>query len=160
MKAQVKSEGNFSIGELARELGLTTRTIRYYEERGLLSPQRTAGGQRIYGRRERGRLKLILRARGLFSLAEIKEVLAIYDAQPNELGEQQQFVRLAKMMAQRIDQIDRQMEELAELNEILRGHLERVRALIWSDPGESRSGRQGDGQKGNSVGQALEEANE
>ena len=52
-----------TIGELAEELSVTTRTIRYYEERGMISPGRTEGGQRFYTRRERGRLKLILRGK-------------------------------------------------------------------------------------------------
>ena len=76
------TEDLFSIGELAHQLGTTTRTIRYYEECGLISPQRTDGNQRRYTRKERGRLKLILRAKGSFSLEEIRELFKDFSYNP------------------------------------------------------------------------------
>jgi DNA-binding transcriptional MerR regulator len=64
---------------LARELGITARTLRFYEDRGLISPQR-AGNARIYSARDRARMILILRGKRLgFSLREIKEYLDLYD---------------------------------------------------------------------------------
>ena len=64
----------FSIGELSREFGVSTRTIRFYEDKGLLSPCRN-GQTRIYDSRDRVRLKLILRGKRLgFSLAEVAEI--------------------------------------------------------------------------------------
>ena len=70
---------SFSIGELAREFGVSLRTLRFYEDKGLISPQRQ-GLNRIYGRRERGRVRLILMGKRVgFSLDEIKEMLDLYD---------------------------------------------------------------------------------
>ena len=114
----------FTIGELAEQLGLTTRTIRYYEERGLLTPQRTAGNQRTYGRKERGRLKLILRTKGLgLDLEEVRDVLAIYDTHPNQYGEEQQRQKLRDMLTRRLTQIDQQLADLHSLRETLQTYL-------------------------------------
>ena len=114
----------FTIGELAEQLGLTTRTIRYYEERGLLTPQRTAGNQRTYTRKERGRLKLILRTKGLgLDLEEVRDVLAIYDTHPNQYGEEQQRQKLRDMLTRRLTQIDQQLADLHSLRETLQTYL-------------------------------------
>ena len=125
------TEELFSIGELADGLGTTTRTIRYYEECGLISPQRTNGNQRRYTRRERGRLKLILRAKEAFTLDEIKELFTIYDTQPDELGEQQQFIRLCEMMRAKVSQIDAQVEQLTQLRVDIQEALEDIQSKIW-----------------------------
>src|ERR1035441_1370370 len=70
----------FTIGELAREFGVTTRAIRFYEDGGLLEPER-AGRQRIYGVRDRTRLKLTLRGKRLgLKLAEVKELVDMYES--------------------------------------------------------------------------------
>ncbi len=69
----------FKISELAKEFDITTRSIRFYEDLGLLTPERK-GNTRIYNGRDRIRLKLILRGKRLgFSLADIKELFALYD---------------------------------------------------------------------------------
>ena len=69
----------FKISELAREFDITTRSIRFYEDVGLLQPQRQ-GSTRVYQRRDKIRLKLILRGKRLgFSLAEIRELFDLYD---------------------------------------------------------------------------------
>jgi DNA-binding transcriptional MerR regulator len=69
----------WTVGELADELGVTTRTLRFYEAEGLISPGR-AGGARIYDARDRTRLKLILRGKRFgMSLAEIREIVDMYD---------------------------------------------------------------------------------
>lgn len=74
-----------TIGELAAAHGITTRTIRFYESRGLISPARK-GIARAYGRRDRARLKLILRGKNLgFSLEDITEFLTLYDADPSQM---------------------------------------------------------------------------
>ena len=68
----------YSVTELAKELGVTPRAIRFYEAKGLITPQR-AGGTRVYTHRDRGRLILILRGKKLgFSLREIKDYLDLY----------------------------------------------------------------------------------
>lgn len=74
----------FSIGELADEFGITTRAIRFYESRGLIQPQRE-GTNRIYSKRDRGRLILILRGKNLgFTLEDIAEYLTLYDIDPSQ----------------------------------------------------------------------------
>ncbi len=72
-------ESFLTVTQLARELGITARTIRFYEDKGLISPQR-AGSTRVYTGRDRARMILILRGKRLgFSLREIKEYLDLYD---------------------------------------------------------------------------------
>ncbi len=72
------------IAELASEFGITTRTIRFYEDQGLIAPDRS-GQRRVYAPRDRVRLKLIMRGKRLgFSLDEIREMIDIYDADPTE----------------------------------------------------------------------------
>ncbi len=69
-----------TVTQLARELGITARTIRFYEDKGLIAPQR-AGSTRVYTARDRARMILILRGKRLgFSLREIREYLDLYDA--------------------------------------------------------------------------------
>lgn len=75
----------FTITQLAKEFAITTRTIRYYEELGLLNPERTSNGRREYSRKERGKLKLIIRGKKLdFSLGEIKEMVQLFDTDPHD----------------------------------------------------------------------------
>jgi DNA-binding transcriptional MerR regulator len=115
----------YTIGDLARELDISTRTIRYYEERGLLSPQRTDNTQqRLYTTRDRVRLKLLLRAKGLgFNLEDIRELFEIYDATHDE---KRQGERLRQMVVERLEQIERQLRDLTDLRDELRDALERV----------------------------------
>src|SRR5260370_17235104 len=75
----------YSIGDLSSELALSRRAIRFYEDHGLLAPQRI-GGQRVYGARDRARLQLIQRGKRLgFALADIKELLDLYDVDADHL---------------------------------------------------------------------------
>ncbi len=75
------------IAELAREFDVTARTIRFYESEGLIAPLRD-GQRRVYRPRERTRLRLILRGRRLgFSLAEVREIVDLYNAPPGEIGQ-------------------------------------------------------------------------
>ncbi len=75
----------WSIGELAAEVGVSTRTIRFYETSGLITPER-AKGARTYTRRDRARMYLILRGKNLgFSLEDIREYLGLYDDDPNQV---------------------------------------------------------------------------
>lgn len=125
------ADSQFTIGELAQELNITTRTIRYYEERGLLSPERTEGGQRAYTRRERGRLKLILRAKAAgFDLEEVREVLEIYDANPGKEGQKEQARRLIPMTKRRLTEINNTLKELTLLRDGLSSHLETLQTMI------------------------------
>lgn len=115
----------YTIGDLARELDISTRTIRYYEERGLLRPQRTANTQqRLYTPGDRVRLKLLLRARGLgFRLEDIRELFEIYDATHDERLQGQ---RLRQMIVERLRQIESQLRDLTDLRDELRDALAAV----------------------------------
>ena len=98
----------FSISELAQEFALTTRAIRFYEDEGLLAPTRS-GRTRVYGPRERTRLKLILRGKRLgLSLVEIREILDLYDTNTDEAPQLRKFLetlanRRALLLQQRED---------------------------------------------------------
>ena len=82
----------YGIAELAREFDVTTRTIRYYEDKGLLSPSRK-GQRRVYAARDRVRLKLIMRGKRLgFSLDEIRELIDLYDVDPTEATQLRHFL--------------------------------------------------------------------
>src|SRR5215469_11749356 len=109
----------YSIGDLCAEFELSHRAIRFYEDRGLLSPQRI-GGNRIYGAGDRARLQLILRGKRLgFALADIRELLDLYAADPDHM--EQLRATIAKGRA-RIAELERQQQEIAltlkELREI------------------------------------------
>lgn len=107
----------YTIRDLADAFDVTTRTIRFYEDEGLLSPMRD-GQNRIFRARDRVRLKLILRGKRLgFTLAEIKEIVGMYDAPPGEAGQLKLF--LAKLKERRAELEDKRRdidETLAELD--------------------------------------------
>ncbi|MFN3868328.1 MAG: MerR family transcriptional regulator [Hyphomicrobiaceae bacterium] len=113
------ADRTFSIGELAHEFDITTRTIRFYEARGLISPQRS-GTNRIYSRRDRARLKLILRGKNLgFSLEDIAEYLKLYDVDPSQRAQTELLVgkvdaAIADLEAKRSD-IERALRDLTEI---------------------------------------------
>lgn len=106
----------FTIQDLAKAFGLTARTLRHYEEKGLISPARE-GQARIYGVRDRARLSLVLRGKRLgFSLEEIKELLDLYDLRDGQVTQltatRDTFDgRIAQLEAQRQD-IDAALAEL------------------------------------------------
>jgi DNA-binding transcriptional MerR regulator len=86
------SSQTFTIGELAREFDLTTRAIRFYEDMGLLAPER-AGQQRVYTARDRARLTLTLRAKRLgLKLNEAKEILDMYDSPRDTVPQLERFL--------------------------------------------------------------------
>ena len=106
----------FSIRELTKELGITARTLRHYEDEGLIAPERR-GPTRIYSSRDRARLTLILRGRRVgFALAEIKDILDLYDSGDGGITQLQharkKFTeRIAALEAQKTD-IDESVAEL------------------------------------------------
>lgn len=78
---------SYTISDLSAEFGITPRTIRFYESRGLIAPER-AGTQRRYSKRDRARLILILRGRNLgFSVEDVGQYLALYDADPGQIAQ-------------------------------------------------------------------------
>lgn len=108
-----------TIADLAREFDVTTRTIRFYEDEGLISPTRK-GQRRIYGPRDRVRLKLIMRGKRLgFSLGEIREMIDLYDADPTEVAQLKLFIRKIRerraVLAQQREDIDTILGELDAL---------------------------------------------
>jgi DNA-binding transcriptional MerR regulator len=104
------AERLYAIGDLAAEFGVSPRAIRFYEDQGLLRPQRI-GGNRIYGSGDRARLQLILRGKRLgFALADIKELLDLYDVDPDHL--EQLRATLVRGRA-RIAELERQQQEIA-----------------------------------------------
>jgi DNA-binding transcriptional MerR regulator len=106
----------YSISELAHEFGITTRTIRYYEDQGLISPERN-GVSRVFSNRDRVRLKLALRGKRLgFSLGEIRELFELYDVSRDERRQLEAF--LAKLERRRA-MLEQQREDIEiMLNEI------------------------------------------
>jgi DNA-binding transcriptional MerR regulator len=111
----------YSVSQLARQLGVTARTIRFYEDKSLITPQR-AGTTRVYTHRDRARLVLILRGKRLgFSLREIKEFLDLYDADPqHHLQLRTLLASVRKRMAKLLEQRTAIEESLAELAKIER----------------------------------------
>lgn len=87
-KERKKTEHVFSISELAAQLDISPRTIRFYEEKGLITPRRTPGNQRVYTPKDRARLKLILRGKRFgFSLDEIAEMIGMADTDMDEAAQ-------------------------------------------------------------------------
>jgi len=94
----------FSIGDLSREYEVTPRAIRFYEDAGLLSPQRK-GRTRVFSSRDRTRLKLIVRGKRLgFSISEIGEILNLYDAPSGEQGQLRYFIRKIRERRKHLEQ--------------------------------------------------------
>jgi DNA-binding transcriptional MerR regulator len=110
---------SWTIAELAEEFGVTHRTIRFYEDRGLLSPERR-GQQRVFRARDRVRLGLILRGRRLgFSLDEIATIVDMYDAEPGEQGQLRYLLDQIAVRRTELEQRRRDIEQtLAELDEV------------------------------------------
>src|SRR5690625_1548504 len=99
---------SYTISELARQYEVTTRTLRFYESVGLLSPTRE-GQKRLYSRRDRTRLKLTLRGKRLgLTLAEIKEVFDLYDSAQGETG---QITRYLDILREKREQLLRQRQD-------------------------------------------------
>jgi len=123
---------SWGIGELASEFGITSRTLRVYEEEGLLDPERD-GTRRIYNERNRVRLRLILRGKRLgWSLSDIRESFDLYDS---SLGEQAQLELMLNKLEQRReilvaqrDDIDSALRDLQQVESNARQSLGDIRA--------------------------------
>lgn len=102
----------FSISELASELDITTRAIRFYEEQGMLNPARR-GQERVYSPKDRVALKLILRGKRIgFSLAECKTLIELYDPQA---GNQKQLNIMLSMINERRLQLEQQILDIKQM---------------------------------------------
>ena len=121
----------FTIGELAQEFSLSPRAIRFYEDQGLLSPER-AGTQRIYAKRDRARLKLILRGKRLgFSLADIREFLDLYDA---DRSKRRQMAMTLQRTRARIAALEQQLADITLTLDELRDMETEVVAYMEAPP--------------------------
>jgi len=117
----------YSVTELARDLGVTARTLRFYEDKKLIAPRRV-GNTRVYTHRDRGRLILILRGKRLgFTLREIRDWLDLYEAGPDQVEQMRALIeragkRLATLEQQRRD-IDATIRELGDILGAAERHL-------------------------------------
>jgi DNA-binding transcriptional MerR regulator len=121
----------WTVGELADDLGVTTRTLRFYEAEGLLAPQRE-GGNRVYSQRDRARLRLILRGRRFgMTLAECREIVDMYDGASSSERRQLQTL-LGRLDEIATDLRHRQADlrrTLSEVNDVARQCRERLAEL-------------------------------
>jgi DNA-binding transcriptional MerR regulator len=124
----------FSISDLSREFDLTTRAIRFYEDLGLLQPERTGPGgrNRVYSVRDRTRLKLTLRAKRLgLSLTEAKDIIDTYES-PRDSGMQlSKFLEVLEVHRSRIEE---QMADLQSNLDEIKVHQREARALLGKVP--------------------------
>jgi len=121
----------FSIGELSREFRVTTRTIRFYEDQGLLAPRRQ-GQNRIYAPRDRVRLMLILRGKRLgFSIRDIKDIVEMYDAPEGEVGQLRYFI---DRMRERREDLQRQRTDIDQVLGELDALETRCRQILDQQP--------------------------
>ena len=125
----------YGIAELAREFDVTTRTIRFYEDKGLLAPLRK-GQRRVYAPRDRVRLRLIMRGKRLgFSLDEIRELIDLYDVDPTEVTQLRHF--LEKIREHKAVLTRRQSDIHETLNEM--GRIEAQCSSLLSEKQKQRA---------------------
>jgi DNA-binding transcriptional MerR regulator len=120
----------YTIGDLAKEFDLTTRAIRFYEDLGLLEPERSGPGgrSRVYSGRDRTRLKLTLRAKRLgLSLTEAKDIIDMYDS-PRDTGAQ--LNKFLDVLATHRKQIEEQMADLQSNLDEIKEHQREARLLL------------------------------
>ena len=112
------SPSTHSISELAEEFDITPRAIRFYEDQGLLAPERRgSGGVRVYSARDRTRLKLTLRGKRLgLTLSEIRELIDMYDSSRDETAQITKFLQVLKdhraQLIQQREDIETQLQEI------------------------------------------------
>ena len=137
------SDPRLAIGELAGEFGLTHRTIRHYEDEGLLSPERV-GSARVYGHRDRARLALICRGKRLgFSLAEIKDFLNLYDTDDAQIEQMRYMRNIARRrisaLEQQLADVQQTLAELCTIDTQISEHLRRNGITETQDMEEKHS---------------------
>jgi DNA-binding transcriptional MerR regulator len=128
----------WTIAELAEEFAVTHRTIRFYEDRGLLAPERI-GTRRVYHARDRVRLALVLRGKRLgFDLAEIARIVDMYDQDPGEEGQLRYLLEQIERRRDELEQRRRDIDQtLAELEVVER----RCREALAAPPAGGRAAR-------------------
>jgi DNA-binding transcriptional MerR regulator len=139
MTAPTASErAEFTIGELAREFDVTPRTIRFYEDQGLLAPRRD-GQRRIYAQRDRTRLKLTLRGKRLgLSLSEIRELIDMYEPGRDDRPQLERFLSLLEnhraMLEQQRADLESQLAEIEVFEKRVRKRLGEARPARRAKP--------------------------
>jgi DNA-binding transcriptional MerR regulator len=129
--AEPTAELTYTISELAAEFGVTARAIRFYEDKKMLEPGRD-GMNRVYRRRDRGRLRLILRGKRLgFSLSDIGEMLDLYD--PDDMEREQLKVILEKSLV-RLRVLEQQRQDVDEVIMELRDNCRHIKNLLAGTP--------------------------
>jgi DNA-binding transcriptional MerR regulator len=119
----------YTVNQLADELGITPRAIRFYESKGLVAPRR-AGTTRVFDRRDRARLLLILRGKRLgFTLGEIAEYLDLYQA---DRSQRSQVTRLLERTRDRIAELEQQARDLTQTLDELREVARQAEAALAS----------------------------
>jgi len=104
-----QTNARFAISDLAREFGITPRTIRFWEDQGILAPERE-GRNRVFTRRDRARLKMALRGKRLgLSLAEIKDLIGMYSGTEDETP---QLIECLRVMSKRREALEQQREDI------------------------------------------------
>ena len=125
--AETGSGSTFTISELSKEFGITTRTIRFYESRGLILPERI-GTSRRYSKRDRARLILILRGRNLgFTVEDVGDYLALYDSDPGQVAHTQllldKVVAAIETLRVKRSDIDKALADLDDIRARCDSHL-------------------------------------
>jgi DNA-binding transcriptional MerR regulator len=124
-----QTAATFAISDLAREFGITPRTIRFWEVQGILSPERE-GSKRIFTRRDRARLKMALRGKRLgLSLADIKDLIGMYASTEDETPQLQECLRVMSSrrlaLEQQREDIEAMLKEITLFESLCREELQR-----------------------------------
>ena len=115
MKKIERKNLTYSISELASEFEISPRSIRFYEEKGLISPKRSSGNQRIYDKRDRARLKLIVRGKRFgYSLEEIAEMIGMTDTNIDEITQIERSLKYGEIKLQEIGSRIKDLELLEQ----------------------------------------------
>jgi len=132
---------NYTISDLAQEFDLTTRAIRFYEDMGLLEPERSGPGgrNRVYSARDRTRLKLTLRAKRLgLSLTEAKDLIDMYDSPRDTVPQLKKFL---VVLAEHRQQLESQLADLEATLDEVKTHEKETRSLLTKASKVANHGR-------------------
>ena len=134
-KSRPPPKEQYGISELAEEFGITPRSIRYYEKRGLLSPGRSNGNYRIFSRKDRARLRLILRGKRFgYCLDEIREMIGYWNSEPEE---QEQIRKSLQYGDTKLEEISSKIAELKKIESDLRAVRKRLLERLESLEGKT-----------------------
>lgn len=125
----MKADRTYTISELARELDVTPRALRFYEDKGLLTPRRE-GLNRVYSHRDRGKLQMILRGKRIgLSLIEIKEILDLY-----KIDQRAQVQTMLKRFKTRVEALEQQREDVDASIDMLQDYMKQAEAYLAKPP--------------------------